>query len=601
MALPCCRDGGSGSLMRGKRIQAAEVAVCLAMLLFSSSQDFAAAAPQQAGKSAGVPAPASPSQAQAQTQSQTQTQNQTQSPTQPATPPASHPIVCPVNPETAPPLSAPLAAAQKMYRTGRFDPAIAAYNAIVPAGGSEAAAAYAGLARVYLQQKNPADAYAAAMKAIALTPERAPAIVALGEVYFRQGKILEAEAAFLKPLQACNLDARAFLGLNRIYRATVNWKRAQDNIVQAYKLDPADPDIRRSYLGTLSGADRIKALQDYLAGDTDDDAETRDKMQHELTVLQGESDHTPDTCRLTTKISVTETRLERLLDDPQHIRKYALAVKVNGVPTRLMLDTGAGGILIDRKIAEKAGVKSIVDDKITGIGDKGGAAGYLGHADKIQIGELEFENCFVQVAGGRSVIGGDGLIGANVFRHFLVDIDMPDEKFKLSELPPIPDEPAAEISLDSHSAAPRKLHDRYVAPEMNNYTRILLIGHALLIPTKVNSFPAKLFLIDTGSFDNTLSVAAAKEVTKINSSETQVKGLSGDVKNVYRASKANIEFSHLKQDRNDLITFDLTHLSDSLGTEVSGILGFAMLRMLDIKIDYRDGLVDFTYDKNRFH
>jgi hypothetical protein len=34
---------------------------------------------------------------------------------------------------------------------------------------------------------------------------------------------------------------------------------------------------------------------------------------------------------------------------------------------------------------------------------------------------------------------------------------------------------------------------------------------------------------------------------------------------------------------------------------VSGTLGFAMLRMLDIKIDYRDGMVDFTYDKNRTH
>jgi hypothetical protein len=31
------------------------------------------------------------------------------------------------------------------------------------------------------------------------------------------------------------------------------------------------------------------------------------------------------------------------------------------------------------------------------------------------------------------------------------------------------------------------------------------------------------------------------------------------------------------------------------------VLGFAMLRMLDLKIDYRDGLVNFTYDAKRFH
>ena len=35
------------------------------------------------------------------------------------------------------------------------------------------------------------------------------------------------------------------------------------------------------------------------------------------------------------------------------------------------------------------------------------------------------------------------------------------------------------------------------------------------------------------------------------------------------------------------------------GTEISGILGFTMLRLLEIKIDYRDGLVDFHYDPKR--
>jgi len=32
---------------------------------------------------------------------------------------------------------------------------------------------------------------------------------------------------------------------------------------------------------------------------------------------------------------------------------------------------------------------------------------------------------------------------------------------------------------------------------------------------------------------------------------------------------------------------------------VSGILGFTLLHLLDIKIDYRDGLVDFEYNPRR--
>jgi hypothetical protein len=48
-----------------------------------------------------------------------------------------------------------------------------------------------------------------------------------------------------------------------------------------------------------------------------------------------------------------------------------------------------------------------------------------------------------------------------------------------------------------------------------------------------------------------------------------------------------------------MVTFDLSALSRQTGTEISGFLGFAMLRMLEIRLDYRDGLVDFRYDPKR--
>jgi hypothetical protein len=72
------------------------------------------------------------------------------------------------------------------------------------------------------------------------------------------------------------------------------------------------------------------------------------------------------------------------------------------------------------------------------------------------------------------------------------------------------------------------------------------------------------------------------------------------VKNVYSADKAVIQFGHMRQENQDLVAFDLTHLSHRNGTELSGMLSFAPVRFLDIKIDYRDGLVDFAYDPKRW-
>ena len=81
---------------------------------------------------------------------------------------------------------------------------------------------------------------------------------------------------------------------------------------------------------------------------------------------------------------------------------------------------------------------------------------------------------------------------------------------------------------------------------------------------------------------------------------TRIKGLGGSVKKVYRADKAVLKFGRLQQHNQEMVAVDLTHVSDRIGTEVSGMLGFTMLRLLDIKIDYRDGLVDFSYDPTRF-
>jgi hypothetical protein len=107
--------------------------------------------------------------------------------------------------------------------------------------------------------------------------------------------------------------------------------------------------------------------------------------------------------------------------------------------------------------------------------------------------------------------------------------------------------------------------------------------------------------VDTGGWDNFITPAAAKGVTKLSNSDTIVKGLSGKVAKVYYTGDVTLVFGHFKQQRDDMVAFDLTHISNNVGTEISGSLGFAMLYLLDIKIDYRDHLVDFSYDPNRFH
>jgi hypothetical protein len=195
-----------------------------------------------------------------------------------------------------------------------------------------------------------------------------------------------------------------------------------------------------------SAGSSIKALQAYLASETNDDAEGAYKSRASAHNNSGHS------CRLRTKIRSTSINLETLWSSARHFRGAGLVAKLNGTSAVLLLDTGASGILVNGKVAEKAGIKRVVQTDIKGIGDKGSASGFVGFADK-----------------------------------------------------------------------------------------------------------------------------------------------------VYRADPVKLQFSHFRHDREDLVSFDMSQVSNDTGTEIAGILGYAMLRLLDVKIDYRDGLVDFQFDPDRFH
>jgi tetratricopeptide (TPR) repeat protein len=492
-----------------------------------------------------------------------------------------------------------LSDAEHLYRTGKFDAAIQEYQTL--STGPQAAMAYVGLERAYLRQKRPSDAYAAATKAADLAPRSPDVQVALGEAYFRQGKIPEAESEFVAVINSGAKNARAYLGLARVSQAASLYRRAKDMIDRAHSLDPADPDVTRFWMARLTLGERIKALHDYLAEDTDDDPEARTALERQLILLQGQPIMPVHQCRMVSTISSTQTDFKQLLIGPNLLRGYGLDVKVNGSTSHLLLDTGADGILVDRKVAEKAGIKPIVSTDIRGVGDRGPAGGYVAFADSIEIGELKFRDCYVQVIDKNSVIGEDGLIGGVVFSQFLVDLDFPNEKFRLSQLPPRPDEPTETAALESGSDPALRFHDRYVAPEMRSYWPVFRFGHMLLIPTKLNDSDPKLFLIDTGAFNNIISPEAAREVTRVSGDpNTRVNGLNGEVKNVFRGNDLKLTFANMRQENQDIVALDTKSMSDGIGTEISGTLGFAMLRMLDTKIDYRDGLVSFTFDANRW-
>jgi hypothetical protein len=214
-------------------------------------------------------------------------------------------------------------------------------------------------------------------------------------------------------INAGNEEARAYLGMARVSHANSMYKRYKTLIDKAHDLDPQDPDIQRYWVGTRGRQERIKYLEQELS-QADEKSERRAHLQRTLDFLksmQGQN------CRLVGNITSTETPLVRLMRDADHPRGVGLAVDIDGAKSKLMIDTGSSGILINRKLADKAGIAKLVDTDLGGIGDQG-TRSHMGIAKSIKIGQLEFQNCGVEVVEERNMLDEDGFIGADVFESF---------------------------------------------------------------------------------------------------------------------------------------------------------------------------------------
>jgi predicted aspartyl protease len=498
----------------------------------------------------------------------------------------------------------PFELAMASYRRKQFAEASMAFNQVGQSGNADSARAFAWLARTELKLEKISEAEVAAQKALALIPTLPTGHSALGEVYFRQGKIPDAEKEFLTPLKGGIPDPRAYLGEARICWITSNQKRAKQLIDKAHALDPQDPDILRWWMSTFHRSVGLTAPKK----ESQPDIPISTQNQPQSGVLSEDSvgNSAPgQDCRLANSVTSTETQLDRLMLDANRFRGLGLTVKLNGTPSKLLLDTGASGIMINSKLAERAGVRHVSDIKLGGVGDEGAATGYVGYVDHIQVGGLEFKGCNIQVVDRKRSMGEDGFVGPDVFQDFLIDINFPDGKLVLSPLPNPPGAANQSVSLQSEEGEPPPLHDRYIASEMESYERFYRFRHFILVPVLVNKTTiARLFMMDTGAYQTSLSTDLARQVTKVHPDNyTQVRGFNGKVKNVYRADEVTLGFaqSRLMQQPKDIVAWDISDISESAGTEVSGVLGFSLLWLLDIKIDYRDGLVHFSYNPNRIH
>ena len=481
----------------------------------------------------------------------------------------------------------PLLDARALMNKRQYAEAAAAFQAIL-GKSPNSPEAHAGLVRSLLRGRNMDEAEEAGKKALAAAPSSAMVHAAVGDVAFRAGRFGDVESEYRAALKLDPNNARAQFGMARLLQMVSMNKKAKESFAKAHQLDPDDRQITEDWLETLPYPEQLEQVKK-IAGAHPTEAEA-----NRIAYLTAVSQKKPWV--LASELKPTEIKLlsagrhdayvyDANRDGPTTITKgYGLQVKFNDrASALLLLDTGAGGITIGRKLAEKAGAVRIADTRIFGIGDKGPVESYVAWIDKINIGSVEFHNCVVVVSSKNNIADEAGLIGPDVFEKFLITLDSREHNMQLT---PLPANPTA-------ASADDEWQDRYIAPEMQGFTKFYRFGHDIVIPVVVNDKALGNFIVDTGADINSLSPRFAAQVTKASADgDYQMSGVSGSVAQVLTGKKAIFMFAKMRIESHDLPVFNTDNISESEGTEIAGFIGIRTLVQMKMKIDYRDGLIN---------
>jgi tetratricopeptide (TPR) repeat protein len=460
--------------------------------------------------------------------------------------------------------------------------------------------AYAGLARAQLAQNKLQQALSTAKAALAAKPNSAEVQALTGDVLLRSGQIPEAGTAYTRALAIDACSARGHYGMGRVNQLLARHAAADHELDLARKLSPGDPEIIDAYLNSLPEADRVAPLNAFLASKPQLPPDRVEALTNQLAILQAHKLCTPIEPFQTVKLAFTPVMFNGTI-----IRSWGFTTRFNGANTQLLeFDTSVSGILLDEKQAAKAGVQPIVADQTT--------VPYTGFVDRLKIGSIDYRDCPVHVVASATLAGANGLIGLDLFQDHLIHIDYPDQSITLSPLPPTP---ATTVAGDRD----------IITPTDKTWSQIYVSGGNILIPTLINKQGPFLFAFDTGAPRTVLSPdVTSRTLDKTSDATVALEGTSGTVvkfipkdgggdrnrADIYSSDGTLLKvsrpvkfplyrFAGNETPNPSAVTFDLTAKSQATGVEVSGLLGFDVLRAFLIDINYRDGQARILFDQNR--
>ena len=394
-----------------------------------------------------------------------------------------------------------------------------------------------------------------------------------GEIYFRRANFVEAARSYDAAIALNPDNARAYWGLGRIEQAHFRGERARDLFAKAFSLNHRDTDIILAYADFVKDPASKSTLLDNvarLAGSENPERAERAIAQRQIQErLQG---RTPS--RLASPYVAYQLPLSGFRPYTSTQNGILVSTRINGgKPLRLLLDTGARGIVIDNRVAGNLASETIVASHLGGFG-YGAGESRVALARTVAFGDLVFEECLVEVSAHSLTTGADGVLGADVFERFKIGVDAGARMLRLT---PFDDAPQ-----DASRA----------------YVPAVGIRKILLVKARVEGGKEGLFLVDTGAAFTSVSPEYLPPAAQAGQ-RVELQGAQGPLSGAARMGPLAFRVGGLPLVDIAPLAMDLRPISQLEGIEIAGVLGYSTLGKSPFTIDLRNGVVEFARAASR--
>jgi aspartyl protease len=249
-----------------------------------------------------------------------------------------------------------------------------------------------------------------------------------------------------------------------------------------------------------------------------------------------------------------------------------IGARINGGPRlRLLLDSGAQNIVLDRRAAEKSGCSGGSDLDLVGAGVSIATVVKMRRAETVQVGDLTLRDVPLLIEDRSLADGIQGAMPLSVFAGFLIRLNIPEKSLDLLPYPPETAEPAGAL-------------------------RSVASNQLLFVKGTANERSEGYFLLDTGASYTAISRNLIRELRIPESMADRVPLQAGTAAldaPVLRGS-VRLQFGSLKLETDPVVAVDLSASSRYHRLEISGLIGYPALRDSILTVSYRDKFIRIT-------